>query len=637
MDFSGLEAQVFIGVAVILGCGFVALLCDYLKGVNERLRERSLELTVRLEESDRWRQHSLLALPAAAVAAQSEAQAVAQDVARDSARDGARDGAREGAWNSAQDAGVRGELARLHREVERMAVSVASIAELRLAVHPTDVPAAVRYTNGSHPGGASREGLPTDDEARWAREMAAQQPVAFEPQREAAAELSREPAAGQHAGAQHAGAQHAVAQQAVAQHYEQRYAQEEPAYRAAEPPPAYAVAETYRSDPFGLASSRVEGNRAEPVHIPQIPAEAVPSQPAPPLQQALRPTLQPNAASAAGPRTASDEGLVVIRPEVTPALANLLRVPPRQTPAASLQELVTNVAQVNAGPASTTAPSFERDAEMQIDVHEPTRPNAVKIRVVRNDAPMLEPVASEQVRMEVARPEAVRPQAVQPVPQPISAPVAPAPVSPAAVAPGSAVQAPAVQAPAAQAPAAQAPAVRAALPEPLTIPATPGELSLPSGMHDRATLDFLRADSSPFTGLVVAIGINDYAQLRESAGGEAADDLLRSVNQLVKSITSNLVGPQHFAARASEDEFLIVFNGEIGPAAQRRMAAVSERLWDFQLRSIGTFSVVFSWGATEANEELFAEAIEAATDRMRETRRNRKAMGGDKGRKRVVA
>lgn len=165
----------------------------------------------------------------------------------------------------------------------------------------------------------------------------------------------------------------------------------------------------------------------------------------------------------------------------------------------------------------------------------------------------------------------------------------------------------------------------------------PGELALPSGMHDRATLDVLRNDPAPFTGLVVAIGINDFEQLQANAGADAAQDLVRSVGQLVKSLTSNLSGPQHFACKASEDEFIVAFSGEIGPAAQRRMSSVSERLWDFQLRSIGTFSVVFSWGATEANEESFAEAVEAAGERMRETRRNRKSMGGEKGRKRVVA
>jgi GGDEF domain-containing protein len=517
MDFSGLEAQVFIGVAVILGCAFVALLCDYLKGVNERLRERSLELTVRLEESERWRQHTVQA-PQLAAASDPDAQ---QDVLQ--------------------------EIARLHREVERVSVSVASIAHLQSAVTP--------------------------EVSQPVSQPATPQPVTFEPKREMA-----------------------------------------PA--AVSPEPVY-----------------------EPVHEPihELVAVAV-AEPevavAPPVYEAPLPPLQPAFPPEVAAREAADPGLVVIKPEVTPALANILRVPPRQTPPVSLQELMVNVAQEQQHEEKPLERSFENRSietplekrpmeqrsleqrsleQRSVEMSEPVRPSAMKIRVVRNEVPMsMEPVA-------YTPPPPVVPM-VEPTPV-----VEPEPVFEPAPAVASVIESEPVFE---SEPVAVSEAVAAG---------AAGELSLPSGMHDRATLDFLRADPTPFTGLVVAIGINDYQQLRESTGREAVEDLVRNVTQLVKSITSNLVGPQHFAARASEDEFVVVFNGEIGPAAQRRMAAVSERLWDFQLRSIGTFSVVFSWGATEANEESFAEAIEGASERMRETRQNRKSMGGEKSRKRVVA
>lgn len=41
------ELQIFVSLVVVLGAAFVALICDFLKGSNERLREANLELRVR--------------------------------------------------------------------------------------------------------------------------------------------------------------------------------------------------------------------------------------------------------------------------------------------------------------------------------------------------------------------------------------------------------------------------------------------------------------------------------------------------------------------------------------------------------------------------------------------------------------
>jgi GGDEF domain-containing protein len=458
MQLSGLEAQIFIGIAVILGCAFVALLCDYLKGVNERLREHALELTVRMEETERWGQRVM------AMSAQQPAPA---------------SNAEPGATVPAQD--VKEELSRLYREVEQVSRSVASLAELRAAMGEA-VPAASAPV--SH-----------------------QQPE-FEPA------LVSTPAA--------AGPSDAMRAATV----ENDLPPLQPVVALADRPAASAlpfVAEL--TEPVPVARTGDAAPAALPIH--------------------------------------------------TPALD-------------SLQDLIQRFAEKPAA--------------------EP-RANVMKIRVLR-DTPTL-PVSPE------ADPVAPEPAAVA------APPPAPAPVESAMPELPARLQTPV--------------APEAHVPPALVQSAQPGEFALPSGLHDHATLEFLRADTSLFSGLVVAIGLNDFEQLKASVGAEAADDLVRSVGQLVKSLTSNLGGPQFFAAKGSDDEFILAFNGENGPAAQRRMAAVSERLWDFQLRSIGTYSVVFSWGASEANDETFADAVDAALERMRETRQNRKAMGGEKGRKRVVA
>ena len=44
------QLQIFVSLVVILGAAFVALICDFLKGHNEQLRELTIELKVRREE-----------------------------------------------------------------------------------------------------------------------------------------------------------------------------------------------------------------------------------------------------------------------------------------------------------------------------------------------------------------------------------------------------------------------------------------------------------------------------------------------------------------------------------------------------------------------------------------------------------
>ena len=153
----------------------------------------------------------------------------------------------------------------------------------------------------------------------------------------------------------------------------------------------------------------------------------------------------------------------------------------------------------------------------------------------------------------------------------------------------------------------------------------PEVLVLPKGFVDRATFDALAAQPLPFTGLVVSIGINEYETMSQAQGQAAVDKLVADVEKLAGSLISSLTGVEHFACRSANDEFVLAFANESGPAAQRRLSSLSERLWDFQLRSLGNYSVVFSWGATEAYGEPFAEAIASASERMRETRMNRRS------------
>ncbi len=134
--------------------------------------------------------------------------------------------------------------------------------------------------------------------------------------------------------------------------------------------------------------------------------------------------------------------------------------------------------------------------------------------------------------------------------------------------------------------------------------------TLPAGFHDGYVLTRLVQNRQPVSGLVVSIGV--------TTGSVVPDN--------VRSMVQSLIGPADFAAQSSPEEFLLIYPGESGASAQRRLSEIAQRLWDFQLRSAGSFSILFSWGGVEVRSESLDEAIASATERMEETRRGRKIL-----------
>jgi hypothetical protein len=138
--------------------------------------------------------------------------------------------------------------------------------------------------------------------------------------------------------------------------------------------------------------------------------------------------------------------------------------------------------------------------------------------------------------------------------------------------------------------------------------------SLPAGFQEGFVLNKLVQSRQPITGLVVSIGVN--------ASRNADGSLPESIHELVQS----LIGPDDFAAQSGEDEFLLIYPQERGASAQRRLSQIAQRLWDFQLRSLGSFQILFSWGGVEVRSESIEEAIASASERMQETKRGRKLL-----------
>lgn len=159
-------------------------------------------------------------------------------------------------------------------------------------------------------------------------------------------------------------------------------------------------------------------------------------------------------------------------------------------------------------------------------------------------------------------------------------------------------------------------------------------LEVPAGMQQPAVLHQLMERKELFTGLVVSVGINDYLKLEQTHGHAAAAELLNSVD----AVMSEIAGIDGFCCRRGDDEFVLLFPSLGGPKSQQQLNQISEHLWNYQLQTLGTFSVVFSLGAREARRQALAEAVQTASDNMLETREARKVnASGNDGKQRATA
>ncbi|GEM_PF-1891085 len=150
----------------------------------------------------------------------------------------------------------------------------------------------------------------------------------------------------------------------------------------------------------------------------------------------------------------------------------------------------------------------------------------------------------------------------------------------------------------------------------------------PRGIQQPAALARLLEEARPFHGLAVVLSLVDYPRLLSEQDQNSLEKLMASIERLAASMTRD----QDFVCRIADDEFALIFADETGPAARIRVQKISESLWDFQLRSMGSVSIIFSWGAVESSGRGLAHCLEEARERMLETRRTRRSAGNGGGR-----
>ncbi len=154
------------------------------------------------------------------------------------------------------------------------------------------------------------------------------------------------------------------------------------------------------------------------------------------------------------------------------------------------------------------------------------------------------------------------------------------------------------------------------------------EATLPAGMHDYAVLERAIATGKGFNGLVMSIGVSEI----DGRNSQNAD-VMTSIGFFVKG----LLNDGEFACRSAQDEFLMISPALEKSEAQRRLDQIAEQLWDYQLRGVSTWSLLFSWGGVDVYQTRLSEAIAMAAERMTQTRRGRKTVSMELARTRSRA
>ena len=131
-------------------------------------------------------------------------------------------------------------------------------------------------------------------------------------------------------------------------------------------------------------------------------------------------------------------------------------------------------------------------------------------------------------------------------------------------------------------------------------------------------------EAPAFTGVAVSIRINDFASVKPKLNSVEGIEAMGALSNLIRSL---LREDRDFAGKSQEDEYVLLFPGDIGDEGQRRLFHLSERLWDFQLRSLGGLALMLSWGGLEIEGQTVPEAVSAARDRLEELRRGRAKPG----------
>ena len=526
MDFGALEVQIFVSLALVLGALFVSLLCDFLKGNNEALRERNIELVVRQEERERFASAAAPAQPASP-------------------------------------------------SLPRMAAPPVQPVPAQFVRPAAQTP---RPSTEPQPAHASAEPVipvPGEFEIREDSDVA---PPVFE----------SEPDGGGWATKKELDEVNAVAQRIL----------ESTRRDADEPEGVRDRTELTAEEPSAedeVAESELEDAEAQQPPQPQTPVTGSGAEPPVPSPEIPRMTLHAKVTPidvVAAERAAASEAMKLARElervaemsdqdgirEAFEAAAEQEQ-PDEDSVIADATE--TGYEETEEQPATgsekdPTEPFEEQPEELaeEIETAEPALETQEEIAdtVAERFEPELEPAADEAAPEFQLEEQAEETEPEEPEP------------------------------------------VFVADDGPKTVELPSDRIAVPTGFQDYSILAEALESEALFRGTILAISVNNFAD-RTPPEGETLKDITRFIESLLT--------PSDLGCQSGDDEFLLILPDELGAPAQRRLQYVSQRLWDYQIRSVGSRTIMFSWGAAEITGETLRDAIASAKERMMQTKRNR--------------
>jgi len=147
-----------------------------------------------------------------------------------------------------------------------------------------------------------------------------------------------------------------------------------------------------------------------------------------------------------------------------------------------------------------------------------------------------------------------------------------------------------------------------------------GREALPAGLNAADVFEKALRRAEPFAGGVMVVTIADYEKTAQQHG-EAA---IRPILDDVLNFVTEAAGEGAFLCRTSEQELALVWPRERVEQTQRIVHQITEKLWDYQLRTLGGVTVIFGWGFYETEGETLQRATESAREQMLESRRHRR-------------
>lgn len=570
MDLGSLELQIFVSLTVVLGAAFVALVCDYLKGNNEQLREHNIELRVRKEEQDR----QILLDPSGFV------------------------GQVRGT-GAAYSAGLMSRPVGAHEMMQSFATQEAlADAESRVAMmhartgedymEAADVPPLTPRRGGRSAGGRRgnrRERTTVESSNDWVR------PEVF-------ARVARR----------------AEASEAYASDIrdEIKTGRDESRLEPLNAPDAWDI----RDQLSGRDKNKrpVAAPTPEPVPVPEQPVQA----------SVKHESVQTEPATQEIERVSQSE-----RPSGSPSSVTILR--PLTVPSLKLEEEIQRVAEVEALPvpvvtnwnsplleeviAASAMRVPEADIPAEVQVEAPAAADQilstgyeVGARVSElagmGVAPSVEYLPSSgALELPDAKIQLSNEPALLSVDEPHEFEEFVFEESQELVEPPPVVE-----------------------PEPVCeVATTIPELLFPTGMQDLATWMRLVSLPNPMSGFLFVITVETKDHVLD--GNRKGSAEVEGTTTLVDKLMSSFVRDGDFGARLAENEWVFVYPHDGGGLNQRRMGMITERLWDFKLRHLELANVDFKWGAIDVKTERLNDALEVARSRMDQSRNGRKLPG----------